>query len=195
MSGAPKPLRAFYGARGTEERATASTVRVLVGQGERPQEICTPFEILDPLRDAWGSIELDPCGHDDSFVDARETWIGEPIVIERPNKSPIVRWGGPGLQRPWRDRTFWNPPYRDLRAWFAHAREQQCEWINLIPVRTHRRWWRALAREVDGILWLDPLKFLGYVQAFPAPLAMMYRGQDTAVIEALSHLGDWSGPL
>lgn len=189
---APKSLKSFYGARAEHEpervQARKNTAKSMISPGERPQEIFTPPEILEPLRTAWGGIALDPCGHPDAVVGADETWYGHQVQVGK-----RLRWAGPGTEQPWRDRTFVNPNYDDLPPWFDHALAQYGRWCMLIPVRPHREWWRVLATSVDAICWLNPVKFVGYSSGFPAPLCLAYRGSDAGVVvDYTRHLGDWT---
>jgi hypothetical protein len=106
-----------------------------------------------------------------------------------------------GHSVPWVPRTYINPPFgdkgpecllanfEDFCATFAHA----CvECAFLCPVRSHRKWWRrAVLRAADAIVFLDPLKFEGFAQSFPAPLCLAYKGPNTErVAPAFAKLGD-----
>lgn len=194
---APKPLKALYGARSHDARA--ATVRAHCSPGERPQEIFTPLSVIELLRSAWGRIELDPCGHPDAIVGARTTWTGhrEGTGRRRKDGTEIERWAGPGLATPWVDRTYFNPPFCDLKDWLAKADSEPGRWCGLFPARTNRAWCRRLLMRVDGICWLNPLGFLGYDSAHPDRLVLAYRGPDVHVIAALTppELGEWTGPL
>lgn len=198
---APKAMRALYGARAYDAaaRARATTVKAHRSPGERPQEICTPPPVLDVLYRAWGGIALDPCGHSDAIVGAEEAWVGHRVDTGRRRKdgSAIMRWDGPGLRTPWRDRTYFNPPFCDLKSWIAHAQKQPARWCGLFPARTNRSWCRALLRTVDGICWLSPLVFVGYAQAHPDRLVLVYRGWDVRALVAATPaaLGEWTAPL
>jgi hypothetical protein len=190
-------MKALYGARAHDARA--NTIKAHVSPGERPQEIFTPPIVLELLRRAWGEIALDPCGHPDAIVSATETWTGIKVETGRTRKdgSAITAWDGPGLIASWVDRTYWNPPFCDLRAWIAKAEREPGRWAGLFPARTNRVWCRALLRRVDGILWLNPLGFVGYDQAHPDRLVLAYRGQDVRQVAALTDpaLGEWTAPL
>lgn len=144
MTSAPKSLRSFYGA---SDRP-----------GERPQTIITPKSVLDML--PW-EIALDPCACEGSLVVA--------------DKYYRIDLGQDGLILPWTDRTYCNPPYKDLKTWLAKAQQEACMGYRiavLAPVRTHRKWFR-LAMQTALVRWLDPVKFHGYPQAFPAPLCLL----------------------
>jgi hypothetical protein len=109
--------------------------------------------------------------------------------------------GRSGHAAPWPDRTFVNPPYgdkgpecllanfEDFCAAFARA---TTEVAFLCPVRSHRKWWRRdILRAADAIVFLDPLKFEGFAQTFPAPLCLAYKGPHVdRVGPAFVKLGD-----
>ena len=123
---------------------------------------------------------MDPCGSPDSLVEARVTVCPET--------------GGDGLAMEWPERTFVNPPYRELKKWLAYGLEQGdelgTEQVWLIPVRPHRAWWREFERDCDALIWLDPVAFHGYDQKFPAPLCLAYRGCDPdGFVCHFEHLG------
>jgi hypothetical protein len=167
--------------------AAPAALRSLYGYGDRPQEIFTPLSLLAPLLSVWGSIELDPCGHPDSPVSriAREVWTATD-VRKTGAKRPV--WDGNGLICTWRDKTYANPPFAELERWLAKACEEADGNTNiavLAPVRPHRRWWRACRAHLLPI-YLNPVCFEGYEQAFPAPLCLFVAGRcQTAV--ALSY--------
>ena len=137
------------------------SLRAFYGARERPQEILTPQYIIDKL--PWVP-ECDPCSCEGSLVPATVRYFGPP-------HDPG------GLVLPWVDRTFFNPPYKDLKLWLARAVEQDTVWsIGLVPVRTHRKWFREALNACTDLELLNPLKFVGYEQAFPAPLCLMSFG-------------------
>ena len=128
---------------------------------EREQEVLTPQVIVDVCKATWGQIGLDPCWCKGSLTNPFHSFT-----------YPEMN----GLTEPWTENTFINPPYKDLKAWLAHGRAQPTEQIWLVPVRTHRWWWRQWRDELDVAVELNPLKFVGYKQYFPAPLLLGYRG-------------------
>ncbi len=128
---------------------------------ERKQEVLTPQCIVDVCNKVWGQIVLDPC------------WCEGALT------NPIHKFEFPpidALTAPWITFSYINPPYKDLKQWLAYGRTQPDEQIWLVPVRTHRKWWRQWRDELDVYCELDPLKFLGYDCAFPAPLLLGYKG-------------------
>lgn len=152
---APRPLRSLY------------------GYDERDQSVFTPVEILDAIRHVWPEgIAMDPCGHPDAPIQADDPVYG--------------RTGGQidGLEIPWPQRTYANPPFNELKAWLKKAAMEACRMqasgyapdvMLLAPVRTHRVWFWDLGM-VSSMAWLKPVKFHGHKQAFPAPLVMLYWG-------------------
>ena len=71
-------------------------------------------------------------------------------------------------------------PKAGLAHWLLHQLEQsEGESVMLVPNRTHRDWFRAWRHEINGLFELNPLQFLGYPSAYPAPLVLGYRGDDT----------------
>jgi hypothetical protein len=133
--------------------------------GHREQSVFTPPSLLEPLLRAWGSIALDPCAHPDS-----------PVVAES------YRYGAGGLESPWINHTYINPPYANLKEWMQFALTQtEVSWAMLCPVRPHRRWWAALARHPNYVIFLAPVAFVGHATAFPAPLCIVTNCADVAL--------------
>lgn len=153
--------------------------------GPRKQTILTPDYILGPLRRVWGDIHLDPCA--------------PPLGVEsRVGATREIRLPDNGLDVPWSDCTFVNPPYRELKKWLTEFRmvhhEVRIAW--LIPVRPHRAWWRTWASEfVDTVIYLNPVTFVGYEQTFPTPLCLGYRGEDSDEIVREYSLAGLGEPL
>jgi hypothetical protein len=126
---------------------------------ERKQEVLTPQCIIDVCTQVWGKIQFDPCYHQDAITD--------------PQFATCLA----GLDVEWHSKAYVNPPYKDLKAWLKYGSTQPGEQIWLVPVRTHRGWWRAWRDELDVYVELNPIKFIGYDQYFPAPLMLGYRGE------------------
>lgn len=136
---------------------------------EREQTVYTPQCIWDVWHAVWPEgIALDPCSGPDS--------IG--VTTDR--------YFAGGLETPWVERTYINPPFKDLKAWLAYGEFAPSEQGWLVPVRTHRRWWRKWRDGLDAYVELDPLAFVGFKQKFPAPLLLGYRGTRTAAFKAAS---------
>ena len=142
--------------------------------GKREQSIYTPQSIVDALLRLWTEgIACDPCpGEGGSIVPAAVTCED-------------------GLVWPcWPRRTYVNPPYDDLKPWIERF-ERSWECVLLTPVRTHRKWWRPLLADHYLRCWLNPVKFIGYAQTFPAPLVLVYNGnRGGAFDKAFKELGD-----
>lgn len=204
-----KALRAFYGASdrqrasfpAEEVSGVQATVKTPIGSPDtdRPQEVYTPAEIRDLLVKLWGAIRLDPCAGPDSILAPERAYYGEQVDTGRRKKNgqPILEWTGPGLTSPWCDGTYFNPPYNALEDWLAKAVEEAglgYEIAGLVPVRTHRAWFRAAVLDrADAVCWLNPVTFLGYDQSFPAPLVLVYWGPSAHMFKLLCEeagLGD-----
>jgi len=161
---------------GGPERRRKNTAKAMISPGARPQDIRTPLVIFRTLVQYWGeSIALDACD-------------GEA-------RTPcVLHLTSGGLDRPWADRTYCNPPYQDLKSWLAKAVHEARATGNriavLCPVRTHRKWFREAMAETSAIIYLDPLTFEGYTQAFPAPLCILFfNSDDPADPHAFQNLG------
>ena len=169
--------KSLIGTPGQERSALARTVTG--DTSHKKQRIHTPACVLEPLHRFWpGGIALDPCG--------------SPGGLVRADRVLLIENGDDGLSEAWPDRTFINPPYRDLKKWLAHGLAGDCpgEQVWLIPVRPHREWWRHFEYDCDALVWLNPLAFDGYDQKFPAPLCLAYRGCDTdRFYDCFEHLG------
>lgn len=133
--------------------------RTATGYRERPQVILTPSSITDYVRDVFGgSIALDPC----PYFGTEETVNAADVCDD-------------GLTEPWRDRTFVNPPFKQLKLWLEKACSYKDERIIVLaPVRTHRKWFRSAMRTADAVLLLNPVTFVGYEATFPAPLCLLF---------------------
>lgn len=131
--------------------------------GDRPQEIRTPLTLIRTVEKAFGGvIALDPCAP----THAPPTFAALRYVREAEN----------GLRVEWVDRTFFNPPYDDLKPWLAKAREAGSRGLRvvaLVPLRSHRKWFRAAMVSATRIVYLDAVKFEGYKSAFPVPLVLL----------------------
>ena len=184
-------LSSLYG----EGNAAAIRTRECVAfPGKREQEILTPPEILDPLRELWGGRPVfDPFGSERHAI---------------ADHTALLEDGTDGQQWTWPDRTFGNPPYGELERamvgtkrgkpdgatyYLDHVDGEISRWCFLIPVRSHRKWWRRVAnRDHVTVLELDPVKFVGFDQAFPAPLCLMFTraGRKSDIEDLFSHLGE-----
>lgn len=166
--------------------------------GRRNQVVCTPPAIVEGLRRLWPEgVALDPCHGEGSIVGAARTTSTRGLLQPWPHRTYANPPYGASLRDPERDGEAWaawqaevaaskargeKPPAKPpslkgaevgLDAWLRHQlTHSEGESVLLVPNRTHRKWLRAWRREVDGLVELDPLAFLGHVQAFPAPLVL-----------------------
>lgn len=154
--------------------------------GKREQRVYTPQCIVDLLLALWPEgIACDPCSGPESLVPA-QVRVEPPfngcryatrIRVDDPSTKRGYRYDpiGPLVLKSWPRRTYINPPFGDLVPWIRQFLDDDTrEALLLVPVRTHRKWWRPLLRR--HVLWLDPLEFVGYEAGFPVPLALVYRG-------------------
>lgn len=179
MAEKPNALTSMWGEDNAnaiaKKRELVRTIRArecVAMPGIREQTICTPDEILDPLRAIWRGIDMDPCA-------APGRSIGAAQEIRLPQDGLRVRWP---------DRTFVNPPYGELSRWLEPRADWQDRWCWLVPVRSQRKWWREWARSLGTLIYLNPVKFVGYKQAFPAPLCLGFT--ETNAAWAFGHLGE-----
>ncbi len=142
----------------------------------REQEIYTPHIIVDILNEIWPEgIALDPCSGPESIVGAKVKWQGTKMPSPTVANPDRTVWTGFGLVQPWLERTYVNPPFKDLKAWMKYAEQGKKETALLVPVRTSRKWWRQYAQGYH-IAWLNPITFLGYAGTYPVPLVLLYKG-------------------
>lgn len=165
----PNALHTLWGSGDVErDRRRKNTAKSMIspseGGVEREQTIYTPKIVLDVIAEVWPEgIQLDPCSGPDSDVVSKYKY----------NETDD------GLICNWFSRTYCNPPYKNLKDWLAKADTDGADGIEIIvlcPVRTHRKWFRRTMERCTAICWMDPLKFKGYAQAFPAPLCLLYWG-------------------
>ena len=168
------------------------------GYSQKPkkQTIYTPQCVIDAVLEVWPEgIACDPCAgpHDvESWADETRVPAQIRAYADGDVTDGVEGWSvtGGGLGFDWPTHTFVNPPYGDLKTWLPKCVATD-ECMALVPVRTHRTWWRDAALQANGICWMNPLKFVGYKSTFPAPLALMYWGHRVeAFSTALAHLGD-----
>ena len=183
-------LSSLYGQGHVDATRTRECVAM---PGLREQTVFTPMEIVTALIALWGRVAYDPChGHPGAVLTRSgrklgklaklmaDGWTREKLVAEgHANATASVvpaerKTDSRGLIDPWVDATFCNPPYGELRAWLEWAMAQLVDHIMLVPVRPHRTWWRKWAATIppEDLVYLNPVKFVGYDQAFPAPLCL-----------------------
>ncbi len=112
----------------------------------------TPPEFLAKVNDAFGAIDLDPCGHALS-----------PVVAKR---RILLEEGGDGFVDDWSGRlAFVNPPFSKTLRWLKRAHQQwSCGNVGsivcLVPARTDSRWFHeTLTVGADIFLLLGRVRF------------------------------------
>lgn len=132
----------------------------------------TPPSFLSNIYAAFGAIDLDPCGHMLSPVEA--------------NRRILFAEGGDGLAEDWSgDLVFVNPPYSAMLRWLRRAHDQ---WkagdaktvLCLVPVRTDSSFFHDVLTEVADIYLLrGRVKFIdprGKEQHTPFSLMLVMFG-------------------
>lgn len=148
-----------------KEQSRKNTAKSMISPPDidRPQDIRTPPDLIEAVIELFdGVIALDAC---DSLCQTK-------AMMHYTGPEP----GGDGLVEPWVDRTYCNPPYKDLKFWLDKALKEAKQGKRiavLCPVRPHRAWFRRAMRAATSLVYLNPLKFEGYKQAFPAPLCLL----------------------
>jgi DNA N-6-adenine-methyltransferase (Dam) len=148
----------------------SNALRNFMGLNEHPQEILTPANITDCVREIFGGpIACDPCATHDprQTVNATYGYYGAGGNVD-----------DDGLHVSWGDRTFCNPPFAQLRKWLAKAEQEACSWGNpsiivLCPMRSRSVWFRAARRSADVCVELNRIVFVGYTSSFPESCALL----------------------
>ena len=141
------------------------------------KEWYTPTEVLEPVIQVFGAIDLDPCSnsHEAPSVPADAHYTKDDN----------------GLVRDWRGRVFMNPPYgKETRVWAEKLlaeidADRVQEAIVLVAARVETQWFRMLSNRAH--LWCavsKRLRFSGSKNSAPFPSAIFFftdtpgRGQD-----------------
>jgi hypothetical protein len=132
---------------------------------DRKQEILTPDFILEPIIKIWGGIALDPCG-------SKQNIFADKTTFENEEDGLLIEWV---------DKTYVNPPYKNLQEWMQKMEDEMesdssKSIVMLCPARSHRKWWRKLASKCIIVL-LPQMAFKGYKQKFPVPMCMLLHGR------------------
>ncbi|WP_255490618.1 DNA N-6-adenine-methyltransferase [Novosphingobium sp. TCA1] len=143
--------------RGTGQVASLVAMLAVVSKTARPrksEKACwekgrrdvrlTPAWLLDEIRETFGSIDLDPCAAEGSFVGAgREIYQDE--------NGLLSRWSG--------KLAFVNPPFSEAARWLERCyqawetREVETV-VALVPVRTNTRTFHTRCAGVADVLFL-----------------------------------------
>lgn len=135
------------------------------GLAERDKRF-TPAWFLANICEAFGEIDLDPCAHHQSPVEARRR-----IIL--PECGLTSSWAGTRL-------AYINPPFSAVSAWMARAtaaweREEVETMIMLAPVRTDSAvFQRRVSRQADVLFLAGRIRFESTTGlAWPAPFSLM----------------------
>lgn len=161
------------------------------GQGDKDARDSrfTPSAFLAGIREGFGEIDLDPCGHALS-----------PVVARR---RILLSEGGDGLIDDWNGRlVFMNPPFSQLLKWLRRAHDQWAAGrvetvVCLVPVRTDSPWFHGTLAAVADIYLLEGrVRFLspdGKGQPTPFSLMLVVLGATVEQKERYARLvpGFW----
>lgn len=135
------------------------------GLAERDKRF-TPSWFLDHVVEAFGSIDLDPCGHHEAAVEARRK-----IIL--PDCGLASSWAG-------HDLTFINPPFSAVTTWIGRAADafeqgEVARIVMLVPVRTDSPAYQTRAsRYADTLFLAGRMRFESTRGlAWPAPFSLM----------------------
>jgi hypothetical protein len=152
----------------------------------RKEEYCTPPAILDLVAEVLEKIDVDPCGHTNSFVPATT------IFLKSDGSNSLDQ------ETDWLGSVFLNPPYgKDISLWLQKLSIQYKSGITtsaiaLIPARTDTAWWKILSNHPFCLIW-GRVKFLGLGAPSCAPFlsAVFYLGSNKdRFIDVFSRIGD-----
>lgn len=123
--------------------------RVYWGEGDKIDRDSwfTPPEFMTNIYEAFGSIDLDPCGHKLSLV--------------RSERRFLLAEGDDGFVDDWSGRlAFVNPPYSRVLDWLKRAHEQwQAGNVDtvfcLVPVRTDSAWFHTTLKPDANVYLLQ----------------------------------------
>jgi transcriptional regulator with XRE-family HTH domain len=144
------------------------------GQGDKDDRDSrfTPPDFMAGIYEAFGDVDLDPCGH-----------LLSPVIARR---RILLSEGGDGLTEPWSGRmVFLNPPFSELLKWLRRAHAQWSAGnvetvICLVPVRTDSAWFHeTLSADADIYLLQGRVRFLdsrGRSQNTPFSLMLLALG-------------------
>jgi hypothetical protein len=129
----------------------------------------TPKHVVDLAAQVLGQIDLDPCWHPDSPVNATATFIEQQD----------------GLAQEWAGRVYLNPPYgRAIDGWverlvteYESGRVQEA--VALVPARVDTEWFRRLD-DYPRCFISGRLTFSNADNPAPFPSAVVYLGNDVA---------------
>jgi transcriptional regulator with XRE-family HTH domain len=123
--------------------------RAFWGEGDKADRDVrfTPAAFLAKIHDAFGPIDLDPCGHRLSPVVAKRR-----ILLEEGGDGFVDDWSG-GL-------AFVNPPFSEMLRWLKRAHDQWSRGnvgsvVCLVPARTDARWFHDTLRLAADIFFLQ----------------------------------------
>ena len=118
-----------------EARAASMHSRKSILDAIQPKDYSDEFYTPDPIVDALGAFDLDPCA-------------GPKSHAKRNVRKPEC-----GLTTEWKGRVWMNPPYWRIHDWLAKF-QAHGNGICLVNARPDAKWFQRLAEGSDAILWM-----------------------------------------
>lgn len=152
------------------------------GSNDRGVEYGTPRWFLDPIEDAVGGFDLDPCSGAEDAPHAAETYTIE----------------DDGLSQQWFGTVWCNPPFSDKKDWLRKAVQEHNDGhtdltLVLLPVDTSTGWFHDLVVGANAVWFKEGrLSFDGsdnWTPNFGIMLAV-YGDAPDELLELLSHRGE-----
>jgi len=156
-----RDLYSFKGGKNTEPIPPLSGIRL--GFGKKSDSNATPKWLYDNLNKEF-QFTFDPCPLEPTFN---------------------------GLEVPWKESNFVNPPFSDIGAWvekavFEHFKKQGASGksVFLIPFRPHTKYWRMVFQFASEVRILtEQIRFDGYDTKLPLTLCLVVFSQNPLCVE------------
>ena len=164
------------------ERARSSWAFDPSGLAERDLRF-TPKWFFDNIVDAFGPIDLDPCGHPSSPVEAQRR-----IIL--PTCGLATSWAGSRL-------VFVNPPYSALSVWMNRTQDaweagEADTIVMLVPARTdYEVYQKRISRDAETLFLAGRMRFdtpQGLANAVPFSLMLVVWGGSESSLDRITEL-------
>lgn len=138
----------------------------------------TPPSFVEPISNAVGGFDLDPCASEYSDI------------------AEINLTKDDGGLRQWSGTVWMNPPYSEVADWMRHAETQHAHGFTdlivcLVFARTSTQWFHKYVSKADLVCFVEGrLKFGGAEDNAPAPsMVVVYGDAPTKLKETLNKKG------
>jgi phage N-6-adenine-methyltransferase len=127
---------------GTDDGDDSSDIEQFTSQ--QTDEWSSPREIVEPLTEAIGGFDLDPCSGAESSAFADETYTEN----------------DDGLRQDWEGSVWVNPPYSEVQLWVNKAAQEVArghadQVMFLCKGDSSTNWWQSAASHADCVLAID----------------------------------------